>query len=167
MSEQQTADATVIAATYIARLTETIYHHLRGRMEKDHKAHAFVKKLMETPLRTLQMRPSFGLGSRTATDNVALEPVGPVIRYNPGAAILPPGPDCSFFKHIEAAYQNFKLMEHRLFLSHINVCLRRPSLGEQSDEYPTEVDLVRVEGWLQDRVKLAENYLNLKLSNRT
>ena len=167
MPERQTADVTVIAATYIARLTEIIYQHLRRRMEKDHKAHAFVKKLMETPLKTLQMRPSFGLGSRVTMNNVLLQPVEPVIRHNPGSAILPPGPDCSFFKHIEVAYQNFKLMEHRLFLSHINAHLQRPSSGEQSSEYPGEVDLVRVEGWLQDRVKLAENYLNLKLSNRT
>ena len=157
-------DVAAMASTYIARLAERIYRHLRASMEKDDKTQEFVKKIMETPLRVLQMRPSFGLGSQTNLNNTQLQPL---IRHDPGSAILPPGPDCSFLKHIEAAYKNFKQMQYVRFLRHINASLKRQASGAPLNEYPGDPDLRRVEGWLHDRVKLAENYLSLKLSNRT
>lgn len=164
MAQQATFDVVVIASTYIARLTERIYRHLRWSMEKDHRTNEFVKSIMETPLRVLQMRPSFPLGAQTNRNNM---PLRPVIRYDPGSAILPPGPDCSFLKHIEADYKNFKHLQHVRFLEHINASLERHPSGAPLDEYPGDPDFRRVEGWLHDRVKLAEKYLSLKLSNRT
>jgi hypothetical protein len=164
MTQQPSIDVAVIASTYIARLIEIIHQHLRRRMEKDHKTHEFVKSIMETPLRVLQMRPSFPLGSQTNLNGMSLRPV---IRYDPGSAILPPGPDCSFLKHIEADYKNFKHMQHVRFLTHIKESLERQPSGAPLDEYPGDPDFRRVEGWLYDRVNLAEKYLSLKLSNRT
>lgn len=164
MAQQHNVDIAAIASTYIARLAETTYRHLRGSMEKDDKTHEFVKNIMETPLRVLQMRPSFGCHLQTNLNNMPLQPV---IRHDPGSALFPPGPDCSFLKHIEAAYKNFKHMQYRRILTHINASLQRQSSGEPLEEYPGDPDLIRVEGWLHDRVKLAENYLSLKLSDRT
>ena len=115
MAQQPNAEVAAIASTYIARLTERIYRHLRGSMERDYKTHEFVKNLMETPLKVLQMRPGFGGGSQSNLNNMTLRPI---IRHDPGSAILPPGPDCSILEHIEAAYKNFEHMQYVRFLTH-------------------------------------------------
>lgn len=161
---QHNVDVGNIASTYTARVAERTYRHLRRSMEKDDKTHEFVKSIMETPLRVLQMRPSFGCRLQPNLNNMALHPV---IRHDPGSALFPPGPDCSFLKHIESTYKNLKHMQYKRFLTHMNASLQRQPSGEPLEEYPGDPDLVRVEGWLHDRVKLAENYLSLKLSGRT
>ena len=134
-------------------------------MEKDHKTHDFVENFMETSLGVLQTRPSFGWpGAQANVNNVPLQNIS---IPDSSSTILPPGPDCSFLKHIDAAYKNFKRMQYMRFMTHINASLERRPSGEPLEEYPGDPDLRRVEGWLHDRVQLAENYLNLKLSNRT
>jgi hypothetical protein len=132
-------------------------------MEKDDKIHAYVKKLMEeSPSRILQMRPTFNRGPQTNP------PFPNIVVHNPG---IPkhPGPQASLFRHIEVAYENFKYLESEEYFKHISARLeleRRPS-GYPKEGYFGDTELRRVEGWLQDYVRVAEKHLKLKLANRT
>lgn len=87
------------------------------------------------------------------------------IRHHPGEAIFPPGPDCSYLKHIEAYYRNFRCMQYKRYLTQINARLERQLSGEPLTQFVGDSDLNRVEGWLHDRVRVAEKYVNLKLNN--
>ena len=87
------------------------------------------------------------------------------IRYHPGEAIFPPGPDCSYLKHIEAYYRNFRCMQYKRYLTQINARLERQPSDEPLTPFLGDSNLNRVEGWLHDRVGVAEKYVNLKLNN--
>lgn len=163
MGRLSVSELPLIGSTFAARATEDIYQHLREDMEKDDEIHAYVKKLMEEgPSRALQMRPSFNRGSQT---HLPLQSIVVI----PSGSPRHPGPQSSLFHHIQVAYDNFKYLEYKEYLKHINARLeleRRPP-GEPTEEYFGDTELRRVEGWLQDYVGVAEKYLKLKLDKRT
>src|SRR5438046_8033079 len=125
MAHQQLATLPVIAITYTARLGERIYWHLRQSMETSDKIDKKIDDVMKTPLKELAMRPSFqalmiqanlnannnvnaNTNANTSTDDDTVAdtesvintntndiPLRDRIRYHPGEALFPPGPDCS------------------------------------------------------------------------
>jgi len=163
MAQGSVSHLPLIGSTFAARTTEDIYQHLREEMEKDDEIHAYVKKLMEeSPSRALQMRPSFNRESQT---DVSLQSIIVPHTGNPRH----PGPQASLLNHIKRAYENFRYLESKEYCKHIHGRLeveRKPA-GEPIKEYIGDTELRRVEGWLEDYVRVAEKYLKLKLANRT
>src|SRR5205814_7884770 len=62
-------------------------------------------------------------------------PLRETIRHHPGEAIFPPGPDCSYLKHIDAYYRDFRYMQYKRYLSQINARLERQPSGEPLAEF--------------------------------
>src|SRR5438046_7236371 len=71
MARQLLRTVPIIGATYTARVTESIYRHLRGTMKKDDEVHKFIKHIMEDPESKLPLRPTINNTSQT---NLSLGP---------------------------------------------------------------------------------------------
>jgi hypothetical protein len=160
----------LIGATYAARNTELVYRHLRTNLESDDDINEFVAELMEEkPSRALQKHPSIPIGG----SRVNLLPQDHPVNTSPPAtqsvstpAPPPPPPQLSLIEHIEETYKNLKDMEYERYFQHINTRLSHAP-SRQNDGGYQDPDLLRVEGWLNDYIGVAEEFLELKLSNRT
>lgn len=169
---QATVNTTLIGATYAARTTELIYRHLRGKLESDDDINEFIADLMEeTPSRALEKHPSIPIGASSVDITLRVNPVHPnPLTSQPISRLTtpppPPPPQLSLIQHIEGTFRTLKALEHERYLQHINTRLDQspPPHGDRGYQDP---DLLRVEGWLSDYVGVAEEFLELKLSDRT
>jgi hypothetical protein len=168
---QAVVNTALIGATFAARNTELIYRHLRGNLESDDDINELVADLMEeTPSRALQKHPSIPIGGSGVDIALRNRPVHP----NPPASLPPSGPatspppppQLSLIEHIEETYKNLKDMEYERYLNHINERLDLVPHPQGANGYQ-DPDLLGVEGWLSDYVGVAEEFLELNLSNRT
>jgi hypothetical protein len=174
----------IIGATYTARVTESIYRHLRGAMKKDDEVHKFIAHIMEDPRSKLPLRPTIN-----NTSQIHLPPKAQnrshrnssVISATPSAmlshppthkpstsedppALLPPPPPTPF-DYIKMKYDNLKDTEYQHFLQHIHHQVERRSCNDRvrSSE---ECDLQTAKDILRDRVQIVEEFLEKHLSDR-
>lgn len=143
----------LIGATYAAQMTERIYKHLRNQLESDDDIYEEIDEIMKKSPSVLKGGPQSlktkdgrGTGTlRTLAGNAA--------------------PNDSLFEHIERHYNDLNDITYQRFLKNARHRLQRRTT-QQKIGYEDK-DISFAQGELDDKVKLAEKQLELRLSDRT